>query len=226
MDQNPDLHDIHSDLIYRVADLDEDAALEIVKTRISKGDNPFSIVEDCREGLRIVGERYEKRDYFLSGLIMAGEIFKDIMELLAPIITVNYQGTELGLILIGTVAGDIHDIGKNIFTMLLSSYGFTVVDLGIDVPAEAFLERANEVHPDIIGLSGLLTSSFESMKETIGLIRGQGAGAVAQTPIVIGGSTIDHQVCRYVGADNWANDAMMGVRLFKKMLEEKQSGAA
>lgn len=226
MDQNSDLHDSPSALIYRVADLDEDAALAIVRSRVAQGDNPFSIVEDCREGLRIVGERYERRDYFLSGLIMAGEIFKDIMELLSPIITENYQGTELGLILIGTVAGDIHDIGKNIFTMLLSSYGFTVVDLGVDVPAEEFLEKAGEVHPDIIGLSGLLTSSFESMKETIGLIRNKGIGPVAQTPVVIGGGTVDYQVCRYVGANDWANDAMMGVRLFKQMLDKKKTGAA
>lgn len=210
-------------LIYAVADLDEDAALSLVKARIANADNPFNIVEDCREGLRIVGERYEKREYYLSGLIMAGEIFQDVMEILGPIITEQYQAHELGVILLGTVQGDIHNIGKNILSMLLTSYGFTVHDLGVDVPPEGFLSKAHELKPDIIALSGLLTSSFESMKQTIHLVRTQGKGAVAQTPIIVGGSTVDPQVCVYVGADNWANDAMVGVRLFKKLLEDKRA---
>lgn len=208
-------------LIHAVADLDEDKAIALVKERIASSDNPFTIVEDCREGLRMVGERYESRDYFLSGLIMAGEIFKDVMQLLEPIITDQNQGSDLGVVLLGTVAGDIHNIGKNILSLLLTSYGFTVIDIGVDVAPEEFLAQANEKKPDIIALSGLLTSSFESMKETVELIHKQGSGAVANIPIVIGGGTVDAQVCRYVGADNWANDAMDGVRLFKQMIEAK-----
>lgn len=220
MDQNADSIDSRAALIKHMADLNEAEVLAIVKSRIANGDNPLTIVYDCREGLQVVGERYESRAYYLSGLIMAGEIFQEAMELLGPIITDQYKGTELGVILLGTVAGDIHNIGKNILSMLLTSYGFTVVDLGVDVPAEEFLRRANEVQPDVIALSGLLTSSFESMKETIRLIRAKGEGAVARIPIVVGGSTVDPQVGQYVGADNWANDAMVGVRLFKKLLEK------
>ncbi len=219
MSQSPGPEDIRSIFIAHVADLDEDAVLLLLKERIAQGEDPFNIVEDCREGMRVVGERYEKRDYFLSGLIMAGEIFKEVMQILSPIISHQTQGTVIGSVLLGTVAGDIHNIGKNILSMLLSSYGFTVVDLGVDVPPEVFLEKANETKPDIIALSGLLTSSFESMRETIDLIHAKGVGPVASTPIVVGGGTVDYQVCRFVGADNWANDAMMGVRLFKQIVE-------
>ncbi len=219
MSQSPGPEDIRSIFIAHVADLDEDAVLLLLKERIAQGEDPFNIVEDCREGMRVVGERYEKRDYFLSGLIMAGEIFKEVMQILSPIISHQTQGTVIGSVLLGTVAGDIHNIGKNILSMLLSSYGFTVIDLGVDVPPEVFLEKANETKPDIIALSGLLTSSFESMRETIDLIHAKGEGPVASTPIVVGGGTVDYQVCRFVGADNWANDAMMGVRLFKQIVE-------
>lgn len=222
MGQSMENQDIRTVFITHVANLEEEAALELLKQRLEQGEDPFNIVEDCREGMRIVGERYEKREYFLSGLIMAGEIFKEVMQVLSPIITQQTQHSVIGTVLLCTVAGDIHDIGKNILSMLLSSYGFTVHDLGVDVPAEEVLAKANEIKPDIIALSGLLTSSFESMKETIDLIHSKGDGPVAQTPIVVGGGTVDYQVCRYVGADNWGNDAMMGVRLFKKIIEEKK----
>jgi methanogenic corrinoid protein MtbC1 len=218
MTQSEDIQDIRARFIAHVADLNEEAALELLNERISRGEDPFDIVADCREGMRLVGERYEKRDYFLSGLIMAGEIFKEVMQELSPIITQQTQGANLGVVLLGTVAGDIHNIGKNILSMLLTSYGFTVHDLDVDVPPEVFLEKANQLRPDIIALSGLLTSSFESMRQTIDLIHARGEGPVASTPIIIGGSTVDYQVCRFVGADNWANDAMMGVRLFKQII--------
>ena len=208
-------------LIAHMADLDDTEVIALVKLRIANGDNPFSIVEDCREGLRLVGERYERRDYFLSGLIMAGEIFQDVMGLLDPIITDQYRGNELGTILLGTVAGDIHNIGKNILSMLLTSYGFTVHDLGIDVAAEEFLVKAQELHPDAIGLSGMLTTSHEAMKETIQLIHAQADSSIKKIPIVIGGGTVNAQVKDYVGSDYWANDAMVGVRLFIELLEVK-----
>lgn len=223
MDQSAGQQDVRSLFIAYVANLDEDAALDLLKERIRNGEDPFNIVEDCREGMRVVGQRYEQRDYFLSGLIMAGEIFKEVMQVLSPIMRMQTQGTVIGSVLLGTVAGDIHNIGKNILSMLLSSYGFTVHDLGVDVPPEEFLDKANQLKPDIIALSGLLTSSFESMKETIDLIHAKGEGPIAQTPIVIGGGTVDYQVCRFVGADNWANDAMMGVRLFKQIMENQEA---
>ncbi len=208
-------------LIANVADLNEQEALALVQERVAKGHNPLTIVEDCQEGLRQVGERYEKREYFLAGLIMAGEIFRQVMEILQPIIEDKLIGSESGSILLGTVKGDIHDIGKNNISMLLVSYGFTVHDLGIDVSPSEFLLKALQIKPNIIGLSGLLTSSYDAMKETVALIRNSGESAITGIPIIVGGNQITEQVCEYVGADYWVTDAMTGVRLCQKLLVEE-----
>jgi methanogenic corrinoid protein MtbC1 len=144
------------------------------------------------------------------------------MELLQPIIEDQITGSESGSILIGTVRGDIHDIGKNNLSMLLTGYGFTVHDLGVDVPPVEFLHQATTIRPDVIGLSGLLTSAYDSMKETINLIRTAGEDTVAATPIIIGGNQLTAQVCRYVGADYWVTDAMEGVRICQELLAKKE----
>ena len=192
-----------------------------VQTRLDGGGDPLGIIEDCQEGLRQVGERYEQREYFLSGLIMAGEIFRQVMELVQPTLEERLSGNESGTILLGTVRGDIHDIGKNNFSMLLTCYGFSVHDLGVDVAPSEFLLQAVQVKPDIIGLSGLLTSSYEAMGETIKLFRRSGERELLQVPIVIGGNLLNEQVCQFVGADYWVNDAMTGVRLCQKIMAEK-----
>jgi len=205
-------------LVKLVADLNEAAALAVVEARIQTGEDPLAVVEDCQEGLRQVGERYEQRVYYLSGLIMAGEIFREAMELLSPVIKSRFSGNETGTILLGTVRGDIHDIGKNSLSMLLGSYGFTVHDLGVDVAPAEFLLEAIQVKPDIIGLSGLLTSSFDAMRETIQTIRASRENEVARLPIIIGGNQLTQQVCQYIGADYWVTDAMSGVRLCQQLL--------
>lgn len=210
--------DKRAELVRLVADLNETVALSLVDARIQTGEDPLAIVEDCQEGLRQVGVLYEQRVYYLSGLIMAGEIFREAMELLGPMIKVRFSGSETGTILLGTVSGDIHDIGKNSLSMLLTSYGFTVHDLGVDVAPAEFLLKAIQVKPDIIGLSGLLTSSFEAMRETIHLIRSSGENGVSTLPIIIGGNQLNQQVCQYVGADYWVTDAMTGVRLCQQLL--------
>jgi methanogenic corrinoid protein MtbC1 len=205
-------------LIAHVADLNENEVLSLVEARVANGHDPLAIIEDCQEGLRQVGERYEQQQYFLSGLIMAGEIFREVMEIVQPSIEEKFTGNESGTILLGTVKGDIHDIGKNNLSMLLTCYGFSVYDLGVDVPPSEFLLQAMQVRPDIIGLSGLLTSSYDAMKETIDLLRISGDAAIAALPIIIGGNQLNEQVCRYVGADFWVNDAMTGVRLCQDVL--------
>ncbi|MBI9046954.1 MAG: cobalamin-dependent protein [Anaerolineaceae bacterium] len=222
MNKNSTVNNSNASLVASVADLKEDLVLELVKRRIASQDDPLTITEACQEGLRQVGERYENQEYFLSGLIMAGEIFRQVMELLQPIIEDQISGSEQGQILIGTVRGDIHDIGKNNLSMLLKSYGFTVHDLGVDVAPVEFFRQAMTLKPQFIGLSGLLTSAYDSMKETIRLIRTAGDESVAAIPIVIGGNQLNEEVCRYVGADYWVNDAMMGVRLFQKIMAQHE----
>ncbi len=218
MNQSPHLSDLRAELIRCVADLQEDEALTLVQARLDNGDDPLGIVEDCQEGLRQVGERYERREYYLAGLIMAGEIFRQVMDLLAPLIQVRFTGHESGVVVLGTVAGDIHDIGKNSLSLLLTSYGFTVHDLGVDVPAADFLAAATVHRPHIIGLSGLLTSSYDSMRDTIRLLRSVGDPAIAALPIIAGGNQLNQQVCDYIGADAWVTDAMSGVRLCQRLL--------
>jgi methanogenic corrinoid protein MtbC1 len=205
-------------LIAHVADLNENEVLALVEERIADRSDPLAIIEASQEGLRQVGQRYEQQQYFLAGLIMAGEIFREVMEIVQPSIEEKFTGNETGTILLGTVKGDIHDIGKNNLSMLLTCYGFSVHDLGVDVPPSEFLLRAITLKPDIIGLSGLLTGSYDAMKETIDLIRRSGEKDVSTRPIIIGGNQLNEQVCRYVGADYWVNDAMTGVRLCQKLL--------
>ncbi|TET49204.1 MAG: cobalamin-binding protein [Anaerolineales bacterium] len=208
-------------LIRRMAELKEQEVLAIVRERLSKGDDPLSIVAECQSGMRRVGERYERGQYYLAGLIMAGEILREVMELAQPLIEAQIRGDESGRVLLGTVQGDIHDIGKNVQGMLLSCHGFSVYDLGVDVPPATFLAQAREVKPDIIGLSGLLTSSHDTMRDTINLIRDGSVPELAAIPIIIGGSSINEQVCQYVGADYWITNSMECVRLCHRLLADR-----
>ena len=210
-------------LIHYVAELNEQAVLALVQERLADGDDPLSIVEECQEGMRRVGEFYEQGRYYLAGLIMAGEIFREVMELAQPAIEAQISGGGSGQVLLGTVQGDIHDIGKNIQGMLLRCHGFTVYDLGVDVPPARFLAEATKIRPDIVGLSGLLTISFDVMRDTVALIRDASVPELADVPVIIGGTSINEQVCQYVGADYWIVNSMEGVRLCQRLLADKAS---
>jgi methylmalonyl-CoA mutase cobalamin-binding domain/chain len=205
-----------------LADLEEDAVLNIVRRRIQAGDDLMQILEECNEGMQIVGKRYERGEYYIAGLIMSGEIFREVVEMIQPLLVKNTNKKSSGRILVGTVSGDIHDIGKNMLGMLLTCYGFTVIDLGVDVPPAEFAAKAVESKPDIVGLSGLITASFEMMKETISMLRRESEKHQLTFPILIGGGMIDDQVCQYVGADYWLKDAMAGVRLCQSLMARQE----
>ncbi len=199
-------------------DLEEEAVLEIVQTRIAAGSDLMQILEECNQGMQIVGKRYEEGKYYIAGLIMSGEIFREVVELIQPLLIKSTDKKSSGRILVGTVSGDIHDIGKNMLGMLLACHGFTVIDLGVDVPPSEFAAKAVEYKPDIVGLSGLITASFDMMKETVAMLRAEAAKNHLYFPILIGGGMIDEQVSQYVGADYWLKDAMAGVRLCQDLL--------
>lgn len=201
-------------LIAAIADLQEENALALVRRRLEAGDDPMLIIQDCKEGMRQVGLHYERNEYFLAGLIMAGEILREVMELLHPLVAPTAPGRASGRVLLGTVEGDIHDLGKNIFNMLLGVRSFAVYDLGVNVPPAVFADQVDELQPDIVGLSGLLTSSYDSMRETVELLRSRGLRA----PIIIGGGQISEEVCRYVGAEYWTTDAMVGVEICQRLM--------
>lgn len=205
------------DLVAYVADLDEAITLKLVRERLAAGEEPFAIIDACQEGMRQVGVRYEQGRYFLSALIMAGEIFRGVIDLVQPAFKQRSTHEPLGRVLLGTVRGDIHDIGKNMFRMLMMCHNFMVLDLGVDVSATTFAAKLGEFQPDVIGLSGLLTISYDSMHETVGLLRRESQRLNRTVPIIIGGASLNDQVCRYIGADYWVTDAMEGVRLCQEL---------
>lgn len=200
---------LSAELIRSVADLQDEDVVRLVRERIARGDDPLDIVEDCRQGMIEVGRRYEQRKYYLAGLILAGEILREVMEIVQPLTDKKYAGHTRGVALIGTVEGDIHDAGKDLFKILLTVHGFSVHDLGVNVPPADFVVKAREVKPAVIGLSCLLINAYASMKQTIFQIRAN--EEIGRTPIIIGGQ-VNQDVCKYVDADRWAADAMDGVR--------------
>jgi len=206
------------DLTQTLADLKESEALEIVRLRLGRGDDPLQIIEDCQAGMREVGERYAQRRYYLSGLIMAGDILREITELVLPLVEEKFSGHTAGRVLLGTVQGDIHDLGKNLLLMLLRSYGFTVLDLGVDAAPAKFVQEARAFKPHAIGMSGLITAAYPTMRETVTSLRAMMAEDGVQIPILLGGQ-VDEQVCRFVGADYWSTDAMEGVRLCQRLVD-------
>jgi methanogenic corrinoid protein MtbC1 len=206
--------DTSASLIAAISDLQEEQALALVRRRLEAGDDPLMIIQDCKEGMRQVGAHYERSEYFLAGLIMAGEIFREVMELLHPVVALPASTRASGRVLLGTVEGDIHDLGKNIVNMLLGCRSFAVYDLGVNVPPAVFADQVDELQPDIVGLSGLLTSSYDAMRETVVLLRSRGL----QAPIIIGGGQISDEVCRYVGADYWTTDAVAGVEICQRLM--------
>lgn len=206
-----------SPLSAAVADLREDDAFEIVRQRIEQGDDPLQIIDECQVGMRIVGDWYAQQRYYLSALIVAGDILRQIMDIVLPLIEGRLSRQSQGRIMVGTVQGDIHDLGKDIFLMLLRSRGFTVLDLGVDVAPETFVEQARAFNPHAIGLSGLILAARSGMRETVKALHAMMAEDGTTIPIILGGH-VDEQVCRNVGADLWTTDAVIGTRLCQQIM--------
>jgi len=204
-----------SELADAIAELNEDEAKRRVREKIDTGVEPMSIVDECRQG---VGERYKSKDYFLSELIVSGEIFKEAMAVVEPLLKGGKQAEPLSKMVLGTVKGDIHNIGKDIVGTLLTAAGFEVYDLGIDIAPSVFTDKLVETGAPILGMSGLLTPSFESMKETVKAV--EEAGLRDKVKIIVGGGIMTEQVGKYVGADACTNDASEGVEMCKKFARE------
>ncbi len=216
------MEEIREELINRLADLDEIFVLELVRRLLAEGEDPLTVIKDCEHAMTLVGQRYERREYYLAALIMAGEIFRQAMELTKPFLERKLtQKTSGGRILLGTVQGDIHDIGKGIAVVALTCHGFAVEDLGVDVPPERFVERVVADPPDVIGLSGLITRAYEGMRETVALLGALAEKGMPHIPIVIGGGTLSEEVRRFVDADYWTDDAMEGVKICRRIIERK-----
>ncbi|MBN2063137.1 MAG: cobalamin-dependent protein [Deltaproteobacteria bacterium] len=201
-------------LIEAMSEMKEQEAIQIAKDLLEKGENPINVLDASSAAMEIVGKRFESGEYFLPQLMMAGEILKQISEIVKPRLTGTTEKKKIGKVLIGTVKGDIHDIGKDIVTFMLDVNGFDVRDIGIDVPPEKFVEEIKEFKPKVVGMSGLLTLAYDSMKETVDAIAK--AGLRDDVKIMIGGGQMSQKVCEYAGADAYGKDALEGVALAKK----------
>lgn len=201
-------------LIHAIADMDEEGALALTKALLAAGTPPTAILDACRTAMGVVGSRFEHGEYFIPELILAGEMLKAISAEVKPYLTSGHAAAQkLGKVVIGTVKGDIHDIGKDIVVFMLDVNGFEVYDLGIDVPPQTFVDKIKETQAPIVALSGFLTLAFDSMKETVAAI--EQAGLRSGVKIMVGGGTVDEQVCKYAGADAFGADAMAAVTLAK-----------
>ncbi|MHA1266671.1 MAG: cobalamin B12-binding domain-containing protein [Candidatus Helarchaeota archaeon] len=198
-----------------ISKLEDEKLLEVVKKQL-KTRSALEIIDDLKDGLTKVGDLFEKGEYFLSDLIYAADIFHRVNEILEAHLAKDAKEIR-GKVVIGTVEGDFHDIGKNIIISLLKSNGYQVEDLGKDVSPSAFLEAVQRIQPDILGLSGLLTSSFQPMKETIELVKKDYKQPLI---IIVGGAPISERWVQEVGADFGTNNAAVGIKLINKALQK------
>ncbi|MFH0730247.1 MAG: cobalamin-dependent protein [Pseudomonadota bacterium] len=203
-------------LIKLIADLEEKESLAMLKKLHAAGIGPIALFQCCMEGVHQVGIRFEQGRYFISALIMAGEIIRQASEFLNPFLTGCKTGNITGKVLLGTIEGDIHDLGKNIVKDLLQCNGFEVTDLGVDVPVKTFTERALDIKPDIVAISCLLTTCLPFLATAIELLHRHRSERPYIT--IIGGCCIDQQVNTHVKADYWFPDAISGVNFCKKLL--------
>lgn len=203
------------ELVNLLADLKEQESLKNVQDRLNAGEDPLEILKEAQRGMEIVGTRFASGEYFIPDLIYSGEILRQISVMVKPHFgSGSVQPKKLGKIVLGTVVGDIHDIGKDIVGFMLDINGFEVYDLGVDVPPEKFVDKIKETGASIVALSGFLTLAYDSMKKTIEAITE--ADLRIKVQIMIGGGQISEEVRKYTGADAYGKDAMVGVALAKK----------
>lgn len=201
-------------LVELLADMNEDEGVALAKRMLlEEGAEPLRVLELCRAAMDVVGKRFEEGEYFLPELVLAGEMLENIGAIAKPLIKTapGEEPKKLGRVLIGTVHGDLHDIGKNIVSFMLDINGFEVKDIGVDVPAQTFIDEINSYQPDVVGLSGFLTLAFDSMKETISAFERNGMRD--KFKIMIGGGQIDETVRAYTGADAFGVNAVEAVAL-------------
>ena len=198
------------------ADLDEAAVLELTRKRIEAGEDPLRILDDTRDGMANVGKRFADQEYFLPELIFSGELLKECADIIKPHLAGGAGGEKHsthGKVVIGTVAGDIHDIGLNLVEFMLDVNGFDVTNLGVNVPAATFVGAVAKEKPAVLGLSGFLTVAFDAMRETVEAL--EAAGLRKDLKVMIGGGQMDDDIARYAKADAFGKDAVAAVALSK-----------
>ncbi|MBF7097904.1 cobalamin B12-binding domain-containing protein [Alkalibacter mobilis] len=196
-----------------IGELEEEKVLKILHDFMATNpseEEAHKVVAACQDGMAVVGALFESGEYFVGDLIFAGELLTEAIDILKPAIG-SGASTKVGKIVIGTVHGDLHDIGKNIFKSMSEAAGFEIIDLGIDVPVQAFIDKTKEINPDIVGMSGVLTLALESMKDTVDALKE--AGVRDSVKIIIGGNPVTKEACDHIGADAFTTNAAEGVKM-------------
>jgi methanogenic corrinoid protein MtbC1 len=207
---------VSEDIAALIADVDEERTLAAVASALDAGTDPLLLVEALRHGMSSVGERFEAREYFLPDLILSADIFNQATALIEPRLE-GGSGPSRGGVVIGTVQGDIHDIGKNIVATMLRCSGYDVHDLGVDVPPAAFVGKVKETGAGLVAMSGLLTFAFDSMKETVQAFAD--AGLRDSVKMMIGGGPVNETVLDYCGADAYGKDPSEAIRLAGALID-------
>ena len=204
-----------TDLGQALVHLEKDRVNAIVEDKLRNGIPPLEIVKELNDGMIDIGERFASCEYFISELIYSSHIMKEIMVRLEPLFAQMDPSESGRIVVIGTVKGDIHDIGKNIVVTLLKNANFRVIDMGIDVAADRFAEKLKETGAKVLGLSCLLNIGFEEMRNVVDTLTR--IGIRDQAKVIIGGQPTDEKVREYVGADYYASDMVAGVKICKEI---------
>jgi len=202
-------------LAQAMADLDKKQVIALVENKLKAGVPPLEIVKELNDGMIEIGNRFTACEYYISELIFSSHIYKEVMATLEPHLGQVELDQKAGTVVIGTVKGDIHDIGKNIVVTLLRNAGFKTVDLGVDVAADKFVEALRETGAKVLALSCLLNLAIQEMKNVVDAL--VAANVRDKVKVVVGGQPIDEKVCEYVGADYYGADAPAGVKICREI---------
>lgn len=206
-------------LLEMIVELHEEPCLTELNVMLDEGVDP-KVLQNCfMEGMRQIGIQFENGTYFIAALIMAGEIMRSAMDILNHHLTVQQNECRGGRVILGTIQGDIHDLGKNLFSLLLQCHGFEVIDLGVDITADIFLTKSKELKPDIVAISCVLTNSVQHLKQAVELL--QEMLPIPRPPIIIGGTCLDEHLAKHIGSAIWAKEAATGLKICQKIMEQK-----
>ncbi len=200
---------MHEELVQGIVDLKRDEVADLVKKLTEQGEDPNKILDECKKGMTIVSDKFQAGDFYLAELLLSAEIFKKAMIFLEPHLAKDINAESAGTVLLATLKGDIHDLGKDILGFLLKAQGFEVHDMGVDVMPDKFIEKVKEVKPDLVGFSALITLTFDRMKEAEEMLVKEGLRDTLR--IMIGGGVTTPGIKDYVRADFQTIDAMEGV---------------
>ncbi|MEM2673757.1 MAG: corrinoid protein [Candidatus Bathyarchaeia archaeon] len=210
--------DIKEELFKSVVELNMEKTIDLCKVALEHGIEAKGILEVLLKGLDEIGKRYERSEYFIPELIAAGELMKEALEILKPHLASKEPGAKRVKMVIGTVEGDIHDIGKNLVITLLLPLGLEIIDLGVDVPAEKFIEAVKIHKPKILGLSALLTTTMPQMKKVIETLKKENLRDTVK--VIVGGRPVTPEFAREIGADAYGEDGFSAREIISKWIME------